>query len=218
MMQMDDAIEWQPDAEALRALEAEIPVLSALRVFTERAVCASWFSRLGEPFSPLVTTLARNYLDGLGYPLATAALVLNWDDALDAAASLDFNAEGWEVEEQLRAGLLDRAMAGLSEEGLGVMLTHLGAQLSDVLRELAEEALYMADELPDHILDLAIGIGQQAAHGAALVLAAAAVEAAQNDDMEIGEAALNHPFMLKYRLFEEGRWPLALTGQTLNLF
>ena len=30
----------------------------------------------------------------------------------------------------------------------------------------------MADELPDHVIDLAVGAGQQAAYGAALVLAA----------------------------------------------
>ena len=104
------------------------------------------------------------------------------------------------------------------EEACGGLRAHWGGELSEVLRELGEEALDMADELPDHILDLAVGAGQQAAHGAALVLVAAAVEATQNDDMEMGEEALNHPLMLKYRLFEYGHWPLALTGQTLNLF
>ena len=209
---------WDDSAENLLALEAEIPVLSALRQFSEEAVRAPWFNELGEEFGDETQQIARAYLDALGYPQADAIAVLNWDDALDAAASLDMNTEAWEAEEQLRAALLDQALLGVSEEGLGVMLSHLAAQLSDVLREMAEEAIYMADEMPEHIIDLAVGAGQQAAHGAALVLAAAAVEAAQNNDMEMGEEALNHPLMLKYRLFEYGHWPLALTGQTLNLF
>jgi hypothetical protein len=209
---------WDDSAENLLALEAEIPVLSALRQFSEEAVRAPWFTELGEAFGDETQQIARAYLDALGYPQADAIAVLNWDDALDASASLDMNTEAWEAEEQLRAALLDQALLGVSEEGLGVMLSHLAAQLSDVLREMAEEAIYMADELPDHIIDLAVGAGQQAAHGAALVLAAAAVEAAQNNDMEMGEEALHHPLMLKYRLFEYGHWPLALTGQTLNLF
>ena len=193
--------DWDESPENLLALEAEIPVLTAVRRFTEEAVRVAWFNALGEDFNDETRQIARAYLDALGYPHAEAIAVLSW-----------------EAEEQLRAALIDQALLGVSEEGLGVMLSHLAAQLSDVLRELAEEAIYMADELPDHIIDLAVGAGQQAAHGAALVLVAAAVEAAQNDDMEMGEEALNHPLMLKYRLFEYGHWPLALTGQTLNLF
>ena len=210
--------EWQPDAAGLMALEAEIPVLTALRNFADEVVRLPWFTELGEIPDSRTKILARAYLDALGYPDADAVPVLNWDDALDAAASLDLNSEAWEAEEQLRAGLAATALQGISEEGLGVMLTHIASTLGPVLQDHVEEAIYMADELPDNIVDLAIGAGQQAAHGAALVLAAAAVEAMLADDMALGEEALNHPLMLKYRLFEQGRWPIALTGRTLNLF
>ncbi|MEL0071387.1 MAG: hypothetical protein VW981_00760 [Rhodobiaceae bacterium] len=210
--------EWQPDAAGLMALETEIPVLTALRNFADEVVRLPWFTELGEIPDSRTKILARAYLDALGYPDADAVPVLNWDDALDAAASLDLNSEAWEAEEQLRAGLADTALQGISEEGLGVMLTHIASTLGPVLQDHVEEAIYMADELPDNIVDLAIGAGQQAAHGAALVLAAAAVEAMLADDMALGEEALNHPLMLKYRLFEQGRWPIALTGRTLNLF
>ncbi len=215
---MSDTDEWQPDAENLMALESEIPVLSAVREFAERAVRANWFSELGDPIDEKTAYLARSYLDMLGFPDADAIGVMSWDDALDASASLDLNTEAWEVEEQLRAGLMEEALAGVSEEGLGVMLAHLSAQLAEVLPELIDEALMMADELPDAIRDLAVGAAQQAAHGGALALVAAAVKATHLDDMEAGEEALNHPLMLRYRLFELGRWPLALTGRTLNLF
>ena len=207
--------EWQPDA--LFDGTGQIPVLTALRTFADDAVRLP-FTELGEIPDSRTKILARAYLDALGYPDADAVPVLNWDDALDAAASLDLNSEAWEAEEQLRAGLADTALQGISEEGLGVMLTHIASTLGPVLQDHVEEAIYMADELPDNIVDLAIGAGQQAAHGAALVLAAAAVEAMLADDMALGEEALNHPLMLKYRLFEQGRWPIALTGRTLNLF
>lgn len=213
----DSETDWQPDAENLMALEAEIPVLQAVREFGERAQRARWFVDLGEPFGDTVNDIARAYLDGLGFPDADAIAVMNWDDALDASESLDLNAEAWEAEEQLRAALMDAVLEGVSEEGLGVVLAHMAAQLAALLPEMIDEALMMADELPDTIRDLAVGSAQQAAHGAALALAAAAITA-QNDGLEAGEEALNHPLLLRYRLFELGRWPLALTGRTLNLF
>lgn len=210
--------EWQADDQALLALEAEIPLLSALREFTERAARAPWFSNLGEMIEGDADHLARAYLDMLGFPDAEPVPVLNWDDALDAAESGDLNSEAWEAEEQLRAALSDRVLQGISEEGLGVMLAHLQAALAEPVSEMVDEALMMADEPPDAIRDLAVGAAQQAAFGGALALAAAALDMADYDDQQAGEEALNHPLMLRYRLFELGRWPLALSGRTLNLF
>ena len=208
---------WQPDAESLNALQAEIPILAILRSFADEACRQPWFTELGEPLEASVKNMARAYLDGLGYPDAEAAPMMNWDDALDAALSLDINSAGWEAEEQLRAALVDAALTQVSEEGLGVLLAHLAAQLSETLHELAEEALYMADELPDHVIDLAVGAGQQAAYGAALVLAASGTGEPDNTSDDTSDILL-HPLMLKYRLFAAGRWPLTLTGQTLNIF
>ena len=216
-MTQDNMDDWQPDAENLMALEAEIPVLQAVTEFASRAERARWFAELGEPFDDATTQIARSYLDGLGFPDADAIAVMNWDDALDASESLDLNAEAWEAEEQLRAALTDTVLSGVSEEGLGVVLAHMAAQLAAILPDMIDEALMMADELPDTIRNLAVGAAQQAAHGAALALAAAALTA-QEEGLEAGEEALNHPLLLRYRLFEQGRWPLALTGRTLNLF
>ena len=61
--------EWQASAESLLALEAEIPLLSALREFTERAARARWFAELGEPIDGETAHLARLYLDALGFPM-----------------------------------------------------------------------------------------------------------------------------------------------------
>ena len=70
---------------------------------------------------------------------------MNWDDALDASESLDLNAEAWEAEEQLRAALMDDVLTGVSEEGLGVVLAHMAAQLAALLPDMIDEALMMAD-------------------------------------------------------------------------
>lgn len=218
MRKMGQETDWQPDADSLLALEAEIPLLSVLRDFTERAQRARWFAELGEPLDDKTQKIARAYLDGLGFPDADAVGVPDWDDALDAAASLDLNAEAWEAEEQLRAAVMDEVLGVVSEEGLGVMLAHLAAQLAGQVPEMIDEALMLADEAPDSIRDLAVGAAQQAAHGGALALLAAAVQAAIHDDMQLGEEALEHPLLLRYRLFELGRWPLGLSGRTLNLF
>lgn len=210
--------DWQASNEELLALEGEIPLLSAVREFTARATRARWFAELGEPIDGETAHLARLYLDALGFPDAEPLPVMNWDDALDASESGDLNSEAWEAEEQLRAALTDRVLEGVSEEGLGVMLANLSAALAEPVAEMADEALMMADEAPDSIRDLAVGAAQQAAFGGALALAAAALEMAENDDQAAGEEALGHPLLLRYRLFEMGRWPLALSGRSLNLF
>jgi hypothetical protein len=55
------------------------------------------------------------------------------------------------------------------------------------------------------LVNAAAGAGVQACHNAALVLLS-------------GDADDAHPFALKYRLFERGRWPVALIGSSLHLF
>ena len=40
---------WQPDAESLNALEAEIPTLAILRSFADEVCHQPWFTELGEP-------------------------------------------------------------------------------------------------------------------------------------------------------------------------
>ena len=69
--------EWRPDAESLNALEAEIPTLAALRGFADEACRRPWFTELGEPLGDSVKAMARAYLDGLGYPDAEAAPMMN---------------------------------------------------------------------------------------------------------------------------------------------
>ena len=218
-----------PDEEAisdiaLEALEAELPALTVLRDFANRASRVSWFTELGEPLDNDCLDLVTLYLEGLGLPETSPAPLLDWRDAADAAQSMDINSEAWEIEEQFRSAATAEALTLISEEGLGIMLTHLASSLSEDVANCVEEALYMADEASSEALtNLAAGAAQQAVHGAALSLAAYAshilksdphIEAIELDNDDIA----NHPLMLRFRLFEMGRWPVSLIGNSLNLF
>jgi len=218
-----------PDEEAisdiaLEALEAELPALTVLRDFANRASRLSWFTELGEPLDNDCLDVVPLYLEGLGLPEASPAPLLDWRDAADAAQSMDINSEAWEIEEQFRAAATAEALTLISEEGLGIMLKHLASSLSEDVANCVEEALYMADEAPSEALtNLAAGAAQQAVHGAALSLAAYAAHILKSDphietiELDNDDIA-NHPLMLRFRLFEMGRWPVSLIGNSLNLF
>ena len=218
-----------PDEEAisdiaLEALEAELPALTVLRDFANRASRVSWFTELGEPLDNDCLDLVTLYLEGLGLPETSPAPLLDWRDAADAAQSMDINSEAWEIEEQFRSAATAEALTLISEEGLGIMLTHLASSLSEDVANCVEEALYMADEASSEALtNLAAGAAQQAVHGAALSLAAYAAHALKSDphieaiELDNDDIA-NHPLMLRFRLFEMGRWPVSLIGNSLNLF
>lgn len=192
------------DGAALEQLLAEIPALVHLRRFAAVADRVDWFSSLGEAVDGEMRTLARDYLDGLGFPHAELALVESWEEAADAAESLDFDSEAWEAEEQLRAGLVVDALQNIDEEGLKVVLAHVTATLSDGLEEAMDNLAAIWDLEDRTLLQAATGAAVQAVYNAALVLAAGGDE--------------THPFALKYRLFELGRWPIGVHGRSFNLF
>ncbi len=215
-MQEDDFTDT--DAETLLALEAEIPILSLLRNFADEIVAGDWFSELGESLDAQTIALAELYVAGLGLPDARLAQIPDWDDALDAAETMDLNSEAWEAEEQLRAAVTEDALRAVTPEGLEVVLTYLSASLAPRARDAAEEALSLSDENADALLELMVGAAQQASFGALLAVAAAHADALLNDtDTDIEELS-RHPLFVKYRLFAIGRWPVSITGRSFNLF
>lgn len=190
--------------DELAALEEEIPLLKGVRLFAEEAASMPWFSRLGEPVDREMKALARAYLDGLGFPDVDVARIASWEEAGDAAASLDFDTAQWEAEESLRAGLAADALDAISEEGLSIALTHVSAILGERIAASVVEACNLAGIDDEPLMNAAVGAGIQAAHGVALTLVAGSDE--------------DHPFRRKFALFARGRWPIGIAGLTFNLF
>ena len=217
-MNNDETETWDADPESLMALEAEVPILNWLKSFISEIVRADWYMQVGENMHDDLRNFCEHYLSELGFPDADVAIIPDWDDAIYTARSMDMNSEAWEAEEQLRAGLTQDALQVVSAEGLQILLTHLAAELTEPLREAAEEALSLTDEPSDDIIELLIGAGQQAAYGAILALAAYQANASlAGEEMDI-DALQTNPVFMKYRLFAMGRWPVSITGRSFNLF
>jgi len=193
-----------PDENELEAIIEHIPALVEVRKFAARLDTMRWFEDVGERMTEELTAEIDAYLQALGFPHVEAARIESWEDAAAAAESLDWDTQGWEAEEQLRAGLVADALETMDEEALSVALTHVAARLGGVLQEHLENIDAIWDVEDPSLLNAASGAAIQAAHNAALVLAAGGDQ--------------DHPFALKFRLFEYGRWPIGLAGSTFNIF
>lgn len=197
------------DDQDLEDLERELPGLSRVSRFARSLEGIPWFSNLGEPLTAGARATAQTYLDGLGFPDADVAILVDWEDAADAAESLDFQSQAWEAEELLRADLTSRALEHLSEEALSLAMTMIGERIADPAKEAMEQASFIWDMEDEASQRLAVGGAVQAANQAALALIAAA-----DPDFD----ADTHPFAAKFQLFEFGRWPVGIAGQSFNLF
>ena len=193
----------------LEDLERELPNLARVTRFARALDGVPWFANLGEPLSPGAKAAAQTYVDGLGFPEADVAILVDWEDAADAAENLDFHSPAWEAEELLRADLTGRAMVFLSEEALSLAMTVIAEKISEPAKEAMEQASFIWDMEDEASQKLAVGSAVQAAHQAALALLAAA-----DPDFDVD----GHPFAAKFQLFEFGRWPVGVVGRSFNLF
>ncbi|MBE8191495.1 MAG: hypothetical protein HAW64_04680 [Alphaproteobacteria bacterium] len=206
----------------LADLEAELPLLLAMRAFGEQAINAQWFENLGRPLDEETTQIGTHYLETLGFSDSTIAPLADWQEALDAASTGDINSPAWEAEEQARAALVVACCAYASEEGIGVVLTYLAAQLDEVLRAAATGALYDAGYDEEDISpDVVIGAAQQVVYQAALVYGLHIIHTNKedkDDDFDRDTYSLSHPLYLKYQLFARGHWAVALIGRSFHIF
>ncbi|NWG70537.1 MAG: hypothetical protein HXY23_02880 [Parvularculaceae bacterium] len=193
----------------IERLERELPALSRVKRFTKTLAGIPWFANLGEPLTAGANAAARRFVEGLGFPGAEVAILVDWDDAAAAAESLDWQSPAWEAEELLRADLTTRALSLLSEEALQISMTLIAAQVAEPAREGMEQAAVIFDFDSEDGKQLAVGAAVQAAHQAALTLIAAHDPSFDAED---------HPFAAKFRLFEFGRWPVGVVGSSFNLF
>ncbi|MEM9495317.1 MAG: hypothetical protein AAGA09_04895 [Pseudomonadota bacterium] len=197
------------DDDELEELERELPGLTVLSRFARSLDRIPWFANMGEPLTPGARAAALSYVDGLGFPEADVAILVDWEDAAAAAESHDWQSPAWEAEELQRADLTARALDLMSEEALKIGMTLIAEKVSDPAKEAMEQASFLWDMEDDAARTLAVGSGVQAAHGAALVLVAAHDASFDAD---------THPLAAKFRLFEFGRWPVAIIGSSFNLF
>lgn len=200
----DEDTEEDFDPSIIDELREEIPTLLAIKRFALSFDRVPWFANIGETLPMHLMEVARDYLDGLGFPEVTITPIASWEEAADAAASLDWDSESWYREEQLRASLIDEALQLMDESALQVALTHVASLAADSVRDTLENIAAIWDLEDTNLETAATGAAIQAAHNGALVLAAGGDE--------------THPFALKYRLFEEGRWPIGVAGTSFNLF
>lgn len=197
------------DDSALEELERELPGLSILSRFARNLENVAWFSHLGEPLTPEARALAERYIDALGFPEAEVAILVDWDDAADAAESQGWQSPAWEAEELLRADLTGRALDFLSEDALKIGMALIGEKITPPAKEAMEQAAYIWDMEDEAAQRLAVGAAVQGAHGAALALIAAS-----NPDFDTD----THALTAKFQLFEFGRWPVGVMGRSFNLF
>jgi hypothetical protein len=193
----------------LELLERELPALARVSRFARGLGAIPWFANLGEPVTPGGRAAAERYTNGLGFPEAALAILVDWEDAAAAAESLDMQSPAWEAEELLRADLTARALDFLSEEALQIAMTMVAARTAAPAREAMEQASCIWDIEDEGARQLAVGAAVQGAHQAALALIGA-------NDPDF--AVEDHPFAAKFELFEFGRWPVGIIGSSFNLF
>lgn len=185
-------------------LREDFPTLDAVRRFARVAREIPWFGRLGERLSRQDRLLAEAYLEALGFPDAGVAEVEDWSEAAIAATNLDVDTPAFEIEEQQRSALTAEALELMDEELLTFALTHVSSEIAEIVENAAGDAALRTGYDDEETIRAAAGAAIQAAHQAALVLAAGIED----------ETAAAH----KIRLFEAGRWPLGLIGSTFHIF
>lgn len=185
---------------------SDFPGLLAVSQFARMLRSTLWFTALGESADERELNLAEDYVTGLGFPDTDIVVLDSWEDAADAALNTDWNTEAWEAEEQLRMALIAEACEHADEEMVMVALAAVSTAASETAQAAAEGMLEVDPSLDEELLRAAIGAVAQASYHSALVLAA------ETEDPE------QHPFSLKFRMFEAGRWPLGIVGRSFHLF
>lgn len=182
----------------------ESPGLKAVAPFLKLATSVHWFRTLGEDADRRTVDIARAYADALGFPEADPAFLADWEEAADAAENTEINSPAWEAEEQLRAALTDDALDVLDEQTLEMVMTHVATETSEAIEQAAMEAAQELRIFDEEFVRAVSGAAVQAVYQATL----AAITGADED----------HPFVLRFQLFEKGRWPIGVIGNSFLIF
>lgn len=210
----DDAFDLSEEESFDEAESGEAEDIDALRAIARLARLAGdidWFGACGQPLRKTDIDLLNAYSAALGLFDPQIDLQPDWTALSDIIREADWDAEIWQAEEQaMQALMLSLAEQDVSEHDLLVALEHAGVKATEAVREKLEALLDAAGIADDDLLEAGIQAATQAAQQAGLVLAA---QALLGDDM-----LSEHPFALKFRLFERGHWPLGLVGGSYRIF
>ncbi len=182
------------------------PVLQAVLRFARLAPRVAWFSSLGEALSPAEASDARAYVEALGFPEAHVTPVADWEEAEAAIRNPGWNSAWWEAEELSRTALIAMALEHMAEADLLAALSQVTASAAQSVHGAAAIAAARSGLSDEGLIRAAAGAATQACYQAALVLAS------------VPSSDAEHPFALKFRLYEAGRWPLGIVGTSFNLF
>lgn len=189
--------------------EKEVIILQTIAKFAKRIETNNWFFRIGTPLSKKEKFFSNNYLSAIGFVYADPVYIQSPEEVSSIIESQDLNFDWQEIEEQLKTSLLIQSKKFVSDHELEQVFADIAKKASkavkDQLPNLANNIFHENnfDKL-DIFLNMIINNFTSASHQAALVLAA-------------GEDS-NHPFAIKFELFEHGRIPIGITGNTFTLF
>lgn len=194
------------------------PQLRAVAPFVGLINDMPWFRALGEPLASDVQQTAQEYAETLGFPDATPIIVGDWEDAAIAAEALDYNSPAWEAEETERARLTALVIGDIGEEVFELVTTHIAEATNEAIALAAEEARDFLQISDEAFLAAASGAATQVCHHALLTMLAAGIDDPHKDPDDQLIDPDTHPFMMRFRLFERGRWPIAIVGNSFNIF
>jgi hypothetical protein len=189
-------------SDSAQQASAALAPLDALRT---RIRVASWFAAVGEELTTAERWDARAYLAALGFTETGVSAVPSWPKAAAIAKSPGWSRQWWDREEVERSALLARASALVPEHDLMAALSRvmeLAASLTHGAAAIAASRSNIADQALSRV---AAGAAAQSAYQAALAAIA-------------HDGASEHPFSIKFRLFEAGRWPLGISDNAFHLF
>ena len=155
----------------------------------------SWFAATATPLTDADRADGVAYAAALGFGAIRIAPVASWPEARHIAMSPNA-APWWDTEDRLV-----KAMA--PDPALLPALTRVTEAASAVVHGAASIVLTRAGIADSYLARAAAGAATQGCYHAALALAA--------------HAGDRHPFAVKFRLYEAGRWPLGILGGALHI-
>jgi hypothetical protein len=170
-----------------------------------RAVrAASWFAAVGETPTPAERAEASTWVSASDLRDTGVVFVAGWREAAQMLQAPDWSRAWWDGEDNERRRLLDEAERTHGRDAALAALSEVAAVAGEAANGAAAMAAQRAGLADPYLVRVASGSATQAAYLAALA--------------ELGGADAEHPFAVKFRLFEAGRWPLAVSGGSFHIF